>query len=544
MIRSIEKYPRLAIVLALTVMLGLAFPSLEVSIMEARDFITAREMVSDGNWLLTTMNGDARYEKPPLPTWFSAVSSMIFGVNNTFAMRLPGLIMAIILGLAFFELMKELGLERRHSIDGTFVLITSFYVLAIIFEAPWDIYTHGFAVLSILFYVKLFRNRGTWKNAMLAGIFLGFSILSKGPIGVFALWLPFLLAYLVIFRSISFRKLWFPIVTSIVIALITGGWWFIYVRLADPETFIAITSRETSNWSSYNVRPFYYYWNFFVQSGIWTIPALVALIYPYLKNRVSDIKAYRFALLWTVFAVILLSLIPEKKARYLMPVLIPLAMNTSFYIDYLFREFRSMTDKRELAPVIFNFSLVALIGLSAGIIGFIAFKPAADQHPVLFTAASLALLAAGVSIFIRLRKKDFPVIFYSAIFIYVVLFGFGTYFSSALKAPSYTPVSELQAELNAKGIALYGPEGLAPEIIWQYGEKIPEVISEDGTYGLPEAREFALLLNNTDLANDEALRKEYTITKGDMFDLNTADTTSHRYKERLRVQLYYLNRPD
>ena len=53
------------------VCLAIFFPHLslvEVNIMEARNFITAREMITDGNWLLTTMNGIARYEKPPLPT--------------------------------------------------------------------------------------------------------------------------------------------------------------------------------------------------------------------------------------------------------------------------------------------------------------------------------------------------------------------------------------------------------------------------------------------------------------------------------------------
>lgn len=48
---------------------------LDVTIMEARNFITAREMTLDGNWLLTTMNGEPRYQKPPLPTWLAAISS-------------------------------------------------------------------------------------------------------------------------------------------------------------------------------------------------------------------------------------------------------------------------------------------------------------------------------------------------------------------------------------------------------------------------------------------------------------------------------------
>ena len=57
------------------VCLAIFFPHLsivEVNIMEARNFITAREMLEYGNWIHTTMNLEPRYEKPPLPTWMTA----------------------------------------------------------------------------------------------------------------------------------------------------------------------------------------------------------------------------------------------------------------------------------------------------------------------------------------------------------------------------------------------------------------------------------------------------------------------------------------
>ena len=53
-----------------------------VDIMESRNMITAREMVYDGNWLTPTMNGELRLEKPPLPTWLTAVVEMIAPDNH------------------------------------------------------------------------------------------------------------------------------------------------------------------------------------------------------------------------------------------------------------------------------------------------------------------------------------------------------------------------------------------------------------------------------------------------------------------------------
>ena len=67
--------------------------ALYVNIMEARNFTTAREMLNDGNWLLTTLNGEARYQKPPLPTWLTAFSGAIFGLKSVAAMRLPAAIL-------------------------------------------------------------------------------------------------------------------------------------------------------------------------------------------------------------------------------------------------------------------------------------------------------------------------------------------------------------------------------------------------------------------------------------------------------------------
>ncbi len=71
----------------------------------------------------------------------------------------------------------------------------------------------------------------------------------------------------------------------LLIAIIISSSWSLYVYFFDTHAVSRITEKETSRWLDYNVRPFYYYWSFVIQSGIWTIPAFVSLLYPYLKNR-------------------------------------------------------------------------------------------------------------------------------------------------------------------------------------------------------------------------------------------------------------------
>ena len=101
MIKTIEKYPiaTLSIVIVLMLLIHLDVPN--VTIMEARNFITAREMVHDNNWLLTTMNGEARYQKPPLPTWLTATSGLVFGMQSLFALRLPAALMVLFFKCCF-----------------------------------------------------------------------------------------------------------------------------------------------------------------------------------------------------------------------------------------------------------------------------------------------------------------------------------------------------------------------------------------------------------------------------------------------------------
>lgn len=63
--------------------------ALTPDIMESRNIVTAREMVSDGNWLVPTMNGELRLEKPPLPTWVAGAIEYVCPDNLPYSVLLP-----------------------------------------------------------------------------------------------------------------------------------------------------------------------------------------------------------------------------------------------------------------------------------------------------------------------------------------------------------------------------------------------------------------------------------------------------------------------
>src|SRR5687768_1835411 len=67
------------LLLVVTLCLFVNLQAGDLTLMEARNFIAAREMAREGHWLLPTMNGQLRLAKPPLPTWITAWAGLIAG---------------------------------------------------------------------------------------------------------------------------------------------------------------------------------------------------------------------------------------------------------------------------------------------------------------------------------------------------------------------------------------------------------------------------------------------------------------------------------
>ena len=538
MIKYLERYTNLRLLLFVILMLGFTIDVIPVTIMEARNFISAREMITDDNWILTTMNGEARYQKPPLPTWVTAVFGMLFGMKSLLALRWPALLFMASIGISIYLFSKKLQLNKSHSLMNGFIVLSSFYVIGIIIEAPWDIYTHAFMLMALYQLFQMFQSQKTSiVNSLLFVLFLACSVLSKGPVSLYVLFLSFVIAYGISFklkgRVLHFLKL----MSLLIFGIVLGGWWYFHVRIADPETFAAIASKETSNWSSYNVRPFYYYWSFFIQSGLWTIPAFISLLYPYMKSRVSNLKAYRFSFFWTIIAVALLSLIPEKKSRYLMPVLIPLALNIGFYIDYLTREFKNIKHKRETIPVYFAFGLIASMGLLFGLLGFFFGPFLTGWVLIRFLLITIILLLIGIFLIKSLKSNNIKISFYLLISFMMSLGLFALPISEMQIQADYKSVSEL----TDSKLSLYSINEVSPEAIYHYGDKIPKLKSEEGLQ-IPEEKEFHLLTNSAnELSSYDQINDLYTIEFIAIYDLNTSKKGTRSHRSRLVNHLYRLS---
>ncbi|MCB2378440.1 glycosyltransferase family 39 protein [Hymenobacter sp. BT635] len=321
--------------------------ALPVTLMEARNFVAAREMAAGGSWVLPTMNGQLRLAKPPLPTWAVAtVMQLTDGTANPALLRLPAALMATLLVLFFWGLVRELTRAAPLEVQApgrtawlaALVLGSSLLVVTVGREGQWDIFANSLAVGSLWLLARGSNQPGpAYATFAGAGLLLGGCLLSKGPVSLYTILLPFVAAYLTNWQPggrARLRAHGRGLLLGLVVALVVGGAWPLYVWQHVPAAAAAVARLEVTSWSERHVEPVWYYFNFAVFVGVWALVALAALALPYAQRRANGFVPYGFALAWLLASLLLLSIVPTKKERYMLPLLPPLVLLLTGLLRY------------------------------------------------------------------------------------------------------------------------------------------------------------------------------------------------------------------
>jgi len=441
------------------------------SIMEARNFITAREMIQNQSWLIPTLNAEYRFEKMPLPTWITALSGLLAGdIYNLAALRFPAGLMATTMVFSLYGLTKTFTNDKLVPVLAAGVLTTSFYVVYMARQATWDIYCHSFMLAGIWSLTIAWKKPGNcYPEFALTGLLMGLSFMSKGPVSFYALLLPFLLAYFMAFKPTELKSKVFGVLLAVTILVVVGGWWPVYIYLNLPQDLAQVVNTETGSWVNRHVRPFWHYWSFPIQSGLWAVLLTAALIYPYAKSRVNTIDGnYRFLWLWVILTIVLLSLIPEKKERYLMPALISKSLLVAYYLRYLIKKNKNYT-KTDRAILSVNTALIGMACLAA-VIGLFLFGFHKGPIPdTIVIGCSVVMLIFSMLFFIQLFRKN-------ATSIIPMMFCLTAFLSSCIPYLNSISKSEIDDENQLKRLTYheavqrlpcYSIGLLRPEELWE-----------------------------------------------------------------------------
>ena len=364
-----HRFPCRTDVIALAVLCFISFfvflDAVDVDLMEARNFVTAREMVADGNWLIPTMNGEIRLAKPPMPTWFAALSSQMTGASdNLTLLRLPSALAACLLIYSVYGLNWAMGRNTSQAFLSAAMLSTSVLAIDVGRTGSWDIFCHAFMAAALwALWAGVDKRAGQWAF-VLAGICLGLSFMSKGPVSFFALFLPFSIAYTIVFGLQEIKRQWRGLTMAFIICLLLSCWWPLYIFVYHADLGLLVAQKESDAWANRHLQPFWYYWQFLLFTGPWLIWAFAALLRPYAQKRAGSRQAHTFFLLWLATSLILLSLIPEKKERYLLPAMIPLFCLAGDLAHGVIERFTNNLDQRaDRALVLIHTTLMGFLAV-------------------------------------------------------------------------------------------------------------------------------------------------------------------------------------
>ena len=222
---------------------------LDSDIMEARNLVTAREMVEYDNWMVPTMNGDLRLEKPPLPTWVAAIIEAV-SPENIVAQRAAAGIMGALWALFFFLTVKVIARSKRAALTSTLVFLTCYNVILMGRTATWDIYCHAFMQGAVWLLFKLFYRPETVRRRVLtfvaAGLLMGLSFMSKGPVSFFAMLLPFIIACAFYGRPHGGKGTGLGLTLMIALTVVISVWWYISVYVFHPEVASYVFNKESA----------------------------------------------------------------------------------------------------------------------------------------------------------------------------------------------------------------------------------------------------------------------------------------------------------
>ncbi|MCD8260661.1 MAG: hypothetical protein LUD15_03505 [Bacteroides sp.] len=260
-----------------------------------------------------------------------------------------------------------------------------------------------------------------------------------------------------------------------------------------------------------------------METGVWPRMLLTALAVPYWKNRVKYNKEYLLMVFWLVFQLILLSLLPEKKTRYLLPILIPSALLTGHLFIYWIQQLKerrlSTKDK-----TIYRINTL-LIGVAACAVP-VAFCLIYKQMPF-----SLGLLIPGYIVFALFA---FLILMYGwrikpLAFIWAVT---GLFISIEViemrplvplfNTPDMKSIAAIRQVEEARSLPFYhnGGDDLRIEIVYAAHKKITPIDPTDQEALMQAAPLVLLTQGNIEEIIPDSIREKFNIKYIDRYDNN------------------------
>jgi 4-amino-4-deoxy-L-arabinose transferase-like glycosyltransferase len=294
----------------------------------------AEEMVRRGDYVTPTFRGEPFLDKPIFFFWAEAASLRLVGHNEA-AVRIPPLLFGLFGMLTVALLGRALFGESAGLIAGI-VYGTMLLPMGVSEVAVHDIGLVPFLCIAVLGLVKIASAGDDGKiivNAVIAGVALGLSILTKGLVGI--VFTGIFAACLVARRPSSIARLTAALTIAIVVAIAVAAPWYLAMEHAHPgylhyyfverhlQGYLTATQRHAG-------RPFWYYVPIVVGGALpWTAYLFAAG----LAARENSLRLVLWG--WFTTGLLFLSIGESKLVTYALPLFPALALIIGEYLASL-----------------------------------------------------------------------------------------------------------------------------------------------------------------------------------------------------------------
>ncbi len=310
---------------------------------------TALEIRRGGPWLVPTMLGEPRIKKPPLVAWITALSmrqSTLDQLKNpatreqayvdlAWQVRWTGLLAGCVTMLATYFLGKAIY-DSRLGLVACMVAGTTILFQKYMRQSTSDVHLAMWVTIANAgFACALFREH-LWRGMLVGGIATGLAFLCKGPVALLDTVLP-AMALVLYWRwqknavplsrdpqELISKAVWiYPLISSAALFAMIALPWFVHVYFTVPDVAGTWTT-EVSRQGASGLAPdsIYAYIARIPMNWPWIVMLIVGIVTILRARGARDV--YAVGLL--VLPLIVLTLIPDRKERYLLPFVAPLAL--------------------------------------------------------------------------------------------------------------------------------------------------------------------------------------------------------------------------
>jgi len=389
---------------------------------EPRRALVAQEMLQGDNWVVPTLYQKPYLKKPPLQNWLMALLSAGNGSVTRFSARLVSTLSLIGIGLVAYLLM--LWDNRKLAFAVFIIALTSFLQMCEYGnKIEPDVLITFLTFLSYAIYIK--NPTKVWP-IVLSSIFMGLGILTKGLSPIY--FYPGILLFHILNKEDRTRKILMLVAHLILSLLLPALWLVAYHFNGDINYLFQNYSSEVSNRTKGEIWPFLlhiveYPARIFFVLFPWTF----ILVYAFKKIKTMS-PVYRSSLFIFIISLIIFTITPGSRDRYLMPAFPFFAVVAGYHLNAL------KIPSKLLRQFIFGFFAIA--GLSISIYSFM--QGSWIQGVVL-------LLIPVCSIWFFGKKNNVLAIGTIIILMSLTMFEHGLYYERARLRYDYTPTAKLLA---------------------------------------------------------------------------------------------------